>query len=314
MLGSLIRVPLKTVWLDEARDFTPWLARNAVLLGEALGMDLELDGAEVPVGPFSADLVFDDVTGGGRVVVENQFGKTDHDHIGKLITYAAGLEATAAVLVAEHFKPEHLSAIHWLNSGSRDEIAYFGVEVEVWKIGDSAPAPRLSVVAQPDSWTRSIRPSATTLSALKALYKDWWAELLPELRDTYKGWTNARSPQPQNWMGFPAGRTGLNFNAVVSSGRLQVELYIDLGDIELNDRVFDHLEHNKADIEQRLGEPLEWRRLEERRASRVALVRPGSIDLNQIDQWPEWREWTITHLGLIRDAFTPAISTISIPG
>ena len=115
-VASLDEVPLREVWPDEARDFTPWLAQHPDHLGKALQMDLELEGDEVAVGPFSADVVFRDANTGHRLVVENLLEATDHDHLGKLITYAAGLEAHWAVLVAKAFRPEHRSALNWLNS------------------------------------------------------------------------------------------------------------------------------------------------------------------------------------------------------
>ena len=130
-VASLDDVPLREVWPDEARDFTPWLAEHPDHLGKALAMDLELVDAEVAVGPFSADVVLRDANTGHLVVVENLLETTDHDHLGKLITYAAGLEAHWAVLVARAFRPEHRSALNWLNSLSGEGSGFFGVEVHV---------------------------------------------------------------------------------------------------------------------------------------------------------------------------------------
>ena len=136
-VASLDEVPLRSVWRDEARDFTPWLAANPDLLGKELQMDLELEGKEVPVGTFSADLVLRDTNTSQRVVVENLLETTDHDHLGKLITYAAALEACWAVLVAKQFRPEHRSALTWLNSISGEGSGFFGIEVHAVRIADS---------------------------------------------------------------------------------------------------------------------------------------------------------------------------------
>ena len=133
-VASLDEVPLRSVWGDEARDFTPWLADHPNLLGKELQMDLELEGKEVPVGTFSADLVFRETNTGQRIVVENLLEKTDHDHLGKLITYAAALEAHWAVLVAKQFRPEHRSALTWLNSISGEGSGFFGIEVQAVRI------------------------------------------------------------------------------------------------------------------------------------------------------------------------------------
>ena len=138
-IGTLEQVPVRSVWPKEAGDFTPWLAENVELMSDALGMELELEGKEVSVGGYSADLVFRDLTSGALVVVENMYGLTDHDHLGKLITYAAGLDASHAVLLTETFRAEHRSALTWLNSISTEGCGFFGLSLEVWRIGDSIP-------------------------------------------------------------------------------------------------------------------------------------------------------------------------------
>ena len=142
-IGELEAVPIRDVWPDEARDLTPWLAENLEALGRALGMDLELDGSEVAVGPFSADLLLHDANTGKHVVVENMMGNTDHDHLGKIITYAAGLGASHAVLVAETFRQEHRSALQWLNANSRDSVSFL----------------RDRIQGLEDRWSRCQRPS-----------------------------------------------------------------------------------------------------------------------------------------------------------
>lgn len=155
-VASLEEVPLRSVWRDEARDFTPWLAANPDLLGKELQMDLELEG--------SADLVLRDTNTGQRVVVENLLETTDHDHLGKLITYAAALEARWAVLVAKQFRPEHRSALTWLNSISGEGSGFFGIEVHAVRIADSPTAVRLDIVVKPDDFSRQARAGATSRS------------------------------------------------------------------------------------------------------------------------------------------------------
>ncbi len=145
----LTPVRLRDVWADEARDFTPWLAANPEHLAEALGMDLELEGQEVAVGPFSADILMTETNSGHRVVVENMLERTDHDHLGKLITYAAGMEASYAILVSSEFRPEHRSALMWLNSITAADAGFFAVEVSAVRIGNSPSAVRPDVVVDP---------------------------------------------------------------------------------------------------------------------------------------------------------------------
>ena len=237
MIGNLESVPIRKVWADEARDFTPWLAENTDRLSEALGMDLELEGTEIDVGRFSADIVLRDASTGLRIVVENMINETDHDHIGKIITYAAGLEATYAVLIAEKFRPEHRSALQWLNVHSTESAGFFGVTLKVWQIGDSAYAPQLDVVVEPDGWVREVRAASTdALSGAPLHHRDFWNEFIPEFHETHPGWSRARTPPKVNWMWFPAGRTGMAYSVSFCRPdkrcQFRLELYIDTGDTE----------------------------------------------------------------------------------
>ena len=220
-IGSLERVPIRKVWADEARDFTPWLAENTDRLSEALRMDLELEGTEIGVGRFSADIVLRDASSGLRVVVENMINETDHDHLGKVITYAAGLEATYLVLIAEKFRPEHRSALQWLNAHSTESAGFFGITLKVWRIGDSVYAPQFDVVVEPDGWVREVRAASTDeLSGVQLHYRDFWNEFIPEFHEAHPGWSRARTPPKVNWMQFPAGRTGVQYlRVVLSSGQ-----------------------------------------------------------------------------------------------
>ena len=156
-IARLTPVPIRNVWSKEDKDFTPWLADHADILGEALEMDLVHEGTEVSVGQYSADLVFREESTEKIIVVENMFGDTDHDHLGKLITYAAGLKAGYAVLIAPEFRSEHRSALNWLNTISADDFGFFGLALKAWRIGGSSPAPQLWVEVQPDNWSRSVR-------------------------------------------------------------------------------------------------------------------------------------------------------------
>ena len=210
-VGTLQSVPIREVWRDEARDLTPWLAENPSLLEDALGLELELEGQEVAVGPFSADLLFRDISSNQLVVVENLINPTDHDHLGKVITYAAGLGAHHVVLLAERFRPEHRSALTWLNSISDDDHCFFGLSLEVWKIEDSS-APRLRLEVQPDDWTRTVRSSAShAMTDHQQACVDFWAEFLPAFHEAHPGWSKATKPQKATWMNFPSGRSGIAF-------------------------------------------------------------------------------------------------------
>ena len=183
-VASLVDVPLREVWGVETQ-FTQWLAAHPYHLGRALHMDLEPEGTEVAVGPFSADVVLRDVETGHRVIVEILLNATDHDHLGKLITYAAGLEGRWAVLMASSFRSEHRSALNWLNSISGEGRGFFGIEVHAVRIEDSPLAIQLEVVVEPDNFSRRARIGAKTVSETKARYFEWWEEFLPAFHDTH---------------------------------------------------------------------------------------------------------------------------------
>ena len=315
-LGTLSPVNVREVWAGESRDFTPWLAENADQLGEALGMDLIHEQTEAAVGRYSADLVFREASTDRIVVVENMFVPTDHDHLGKLITYAAGLGASYAVLLSSEFREEHRSALSWLNSVSADDFGFFGVVLEAWRIGDSLPAPRLRVDVKPDNWGRSVRAARVISepSERERTYQRFWGEFLPAFRNRYPDWTRAAAPRKRHWMTFPSSRSGLRYSAAFcrSDGRfrLRAEAYIDTGDAETTKAAFDDLHHRKQQIEEAVGENLEWNRLDDRRASRVSLYFPEEIRVTDEERWPEARDWLVEAIGRMRDAFNPALQEL----
>lgn len=308
-IASLEEVPLREVWRDEARDFTPWLAADLDHLGKALHMDLELEGAEVPVGPFSADVVLRDANTGQRVVVENLLETTDHDHLGKLITYAAGLEAHWAVLVAKEFRPEHRTALTWLNSLADEGSGFFGIEVHAFRIGDSQPAPQLTVVVEPDDFSRQARTQTNAISEVNARYAEWWAEFLPALNNAHPGWSNAQAA-PRGYMRFPSGRSGVQYvlsfayPTGAANYSLRAELYIDDGE-----SVYPKLAAQRPDIESACDLALQWEPLERARASRIA-VYLDPVDPADRDSWPQYRDWAIKTLGELRRAFSAPINRL----
>ncbi len=181
-LSRLERVDLRDIWQTEAQDFTPWLARdeNLALLGQTLGLDLELEAVEQNVGPFRADILCKDTLSDRWVLVENQLERTDHTHLGQLITYAAGLEAVTIVWIASRFADEHRAAMDWLNEITEAEARFFALEVELWRIGDSPAAPKFNVVSQPNDWSRSTANARRVivegdLSPTRQMQRRYWS-------------------------------------------------------------------------------------------------------------------------------------------
>ena len=232
-VARLVSVAVREVWSDEALELTPFLAANPDYLSEALGMDLELEGAEVTVGPFAADLLFREQNTGERVVVENLIGNTDHDHLGKIITYAAGLDARQAVLIAETFRPEHRSALLWLNANSRESVGFFGIVLKLWRIegapADSPAALQLNVVVQPDEWARRVREDRERkLTDTQVAYRDFWSEFLPVFHARHTSWSRTKVAPTRNWLSLPAGKVNVFYAAgFCVPQRFRIELYVD---------------------------------------------------------------------------------------
>lgn len=310
----LAPVPIREVWKNEARDLTPWLSKNLDELSEALGIDLELDGTEVQVGPFSADLVLRNANTGKRIVVENMMADTDHDHLGKVITYAAGLEATHAVLIAKTFRPEHRSALQWLNANSTDAVHFFGVVLRAWRIGDSRPAMQLDVVVEPDKWMRKVREETAALTPKQLTYRKFWTEFLRKFHEYHRDWSRATAPAKVNWMEFPSGKTGLPYFVTFCQHekrpRFRIELCVDAPDEQTASARFDELNDGRSDIEARFGGALKWERLEGKRSCRIASYFPKDVDVENRARWPELRTWAIERMGALRDAFQPHIDKL----
>jgi len=294
-LGRLERVDLRNIWISEAMDFTPWLAKpdNLCVLAEAVGMELEIEAQERSVGPFRADILCKNVNSDHWVLIENQLERTDHLHLGQLLTYAAGLQAVTIVWVAARFTDEHRAALDWLNEITDDRFAFFGLEVELWRIGDSPAAPKFNVVSKPNDWTRNVglaakRIESEALTDKRQKQLAFWTGFRTHL-EACGSPIRAQKPYPQHWMNFAIGRFGYLLGATIHSAerRIGVELYLN-GESAKQD--FQTLRRQQVAIEAELDAALSWMELPERKGSRVALFRPG-IDPMDEARWPEIYDW-----------------------
>jgi hypothetical protein len=294
--GKVEQVALRSVWSGEATHFSPWLAQNLELLSDKLGMDLELDTTEGAAGDFSADIVARDLSSNRVVVIENQYGGTDHKHLGQIITYASVLAAGAVVWIAESIRPEHKAAIDFLNQNLKEGLQLYAVEASIIKIDDSRPAFLLNVVSMPAEAPLVVAGGGQQSSETKEKYRAYFQELIDELRNNHK-FTNARAGQPQNWYTFASENSRMfkystNF---AQGGRVRVEVYIDCGVKAKNEQIFDCLLSKKDQIEKDFGAPLSWEPLDTKRACRVAIYRDGEIDVES-DMLAEIKKWTVENL------------------
>lgn len=306
-IGRLEPVPLRQVWSREARDFTTWLAANLDLLGEKLGLSLSLVQTEMSAGMFSADILAD--AGDDRyVVIENQLEGTDHDHLGKLITYMSNLDASIAVWVTSAPRPEHEQAIHWLNEWLPNNMAFYLVKLETYQIGESVPAPLFSVVAGPSSAARQAGEAKKELAERHILRKEFWTQLLARARERTSLHANV-SPGTENWVSASAGRSGLSYNYLILMHDARIEFYIDRADAATNKRIFDALQADRTVIEDVFGAPLDWQRLDERKACRISYALPGGGLLDK-DRWSQIQENMIEAMLRLQTAFKSHIQRI----
>ena len=297
-LDTINKVDPHSVWNHEAHDFTPWLAANLHRLGEAIGLELELVEREADVGGFSLDLLAKDLGRNANVVIENQLATTDHDHLGKLITYASGYDADVVIWVSTEIREEHRQALDWLNQRTGSNTNFFAVVVEVIRIGESKPALQFRVVVSPNEWQKSEK----TISEKSELYRQYFQGLLDELRETHS-FTSARKGQPQNWYSFSSGNKQFVYGHSFAAGnRVRAEVYIDSGDVDENNDLFDRLHADRELIESEFGDPLEWERLDSKRASRIAIYRSGSIEGSSEDL-QEIHDWAIQNLLQFKKVF-----------
>lgn len=313
-LGSIKRIDPREVWKHEARDFTPWLKDNTSRLSEVLGLDLDLVETEVAAGPFAIDLLAKDVTSGHWVVIENQLESTDHTHLGQLLTYGAAKAANIFVWISPEFREEHQLALAWLNEQTPEGVSFFGIQLELIQIDESRPAPHFRLVAVPNEWQKSSRAAGgKQLTPREAAYVEFFTTFLESLRSKYPGITNATKGQPWNWIWIAAGRTGFSFSVSFAGGdRFRVELYIDTTDKELNKRAFDSLMGQKAEIEESIGQPLEWDPLDAARACRIAVYYPESVTvLDGSDALAKITDWAVEHVKTFRDVFTRRIKALN---
>lgn len=310
-LSTLVQVPLREAWKHEAGDFTPWLAETANLasLGDALGLgELELVATEHQVGDFKLDILCTD--GADQVIIENQLERTNHAHLGQIITYAAGIGAKKIIWVAETFRPEHVAALEFLNQNTTEDLNFFAVEIELWRIGDSPLAPKFEVVVKPNEWAKAGREqarAAVSATPTKQLYLRLWTELVARLAKRAPT-IRPQKPRPQMWLNNSMGRAGFRLNPTASQQgkRLGVEVYIDHPESK---RLFQALAAQREQLEQQLGFVLDWQELPEAQACRIASWRPNS-PLEEEASWSEYLDWFVERLVKMNTVFRPAIQAL----
>ena len=313
-LNRLERISLRQIWIDEAADFTPWLAQeeNLTLLGDTIGLDLELVATEKAVGSFSADIVCLNTQDDTKVLIENQLERTDHTHLGQIITYAAGLEAVTVIWLAKSITEEHRAAIDWLNMITEKGINFFGLEIELWKIGESDIAPKFNIVSKPNEWARTVsteRPGELTED--KKLQLKFWTGFKDYIANQ-ESMIKTTSPKPHRWMGIAIGKSGIRLSAIASfwnsetnsfqTNELRAQVTLRGSDAK---KRYDALEHMKSEIEEEMGEPLIWYNPEDAKRCRIYLRK--TVDLRNHDQRLDQYAWLLGKLEKLHTVFAPKV-------
>ncbi len=308
MIEKIKRLPLREAFKHEALDFTKWLEENIDVLNDATDLTLSNAEREKTAGDFSVDLVAEDEAG-NKVIIENQLERSNHDHLGKLITYLVGMEARAAIWIVANPRPEHVSAIAWLNESS--SASFYLLKLEAIKIGSSAPAPLLTLIVGPSDETKAIGKAKKEYSERHDIRYEFWKQLLGYAKSKTKLHT-AISPGRYHWAGTGAGKSGLSYNYIVLEYETSAELYIDRGkeSESANKAIFDALFANKTEIEKAFGEELEWQRLDAKRACRIrkVVVKGGWKDQ---EKWAEAIPATVDVMIRFEKAIKPYVQKLN---
>ena len=283
-LGTLKEITdLRSIWPHEALNFTPWVAENVDLLADAVGLDITVDETESSVGDFNVDIYASETGTDRKIIIENQLEDTDHDHLGKLITYASGKGADVVIWVVKHAREEHKAAVEWLNNHTDDKIGFFLCEIKLFQIGDSQIAPAFTVVERPNDWTKEIRKTASANSTQQQRLEYWQAFNDYAFSDAnFSRIFNKRKPTTDHWMDFSIGSSACHIavSQIQKRKAVDVELYIN-DDKELFKSLFAH----KDEIEKNMEMELEWKELPERKASRILIEK--TVELDDRATWPE---------------------------
>ena len=295
MLGKLEKVELREIWQTEGQDFTPWLAqeKNLEMLGEAIGIELELEAQEKDVGPFRADILCKNTEDDSLVLIENQIERTDHKHLGQLLTYAAGLQSVTIVWVASKFTEEHRAALDWLNEITDERFRFFGLEVELWRIGNSAAAPKFNIVSKPNNWSKTVSQAAKdileqTTSETKILQYRYWQKLTEYLEENNSK-LRPQDSRPKHWQIFTIGRSGFHLAALLNTRENKIGVELCITDKNEEKAFYHLLEKDKTSIEAEMGCILEWKENPEKTQSKIALFKNS----NPTDEsnWQSQHEW-----------------------
>ena len=306
-LGKLEKIKdLRSVWKHEAIDFTKWLAEeeNLNILGEEIGIDIELISTEAKTGSFSTDILAVEANTDNKIIIENQLEATNHDHLGKIITYASGHDAKTIIWIVKEAREEHRQAIDWLNEHTDEEINIFLCKIELWKIGDSAIAPKFQIVSSPNYWTKTVKRSFDNkMSSTKKLQYDYWTKVKEEIDKNYPIF-NARNPKGQHDYDISIGSSlaVIGLHVITKTPEIKVLLWISD-----NKEFYDYLYNSKDEIESELGYELDWINSDNTKSSSIVITK--NTDIRDESTWDENIKWHLTRASEFYEVFSERIKS-----
>lgn len=309
-VGKIKKVGLREIWKHEASDFTKWLQENPDVIGDIIGFQLFNVEREQSTGNFNVDLRAE-TSSGDQVIIENQLEKSNHDHLGKIITYLTAFDAKVAIWICSEPRSEHMTAMAWLNEST--DCQFFLVKVEGIQIGDSQPAPLLTLMVGPSDLSKSIGTVKREISEKQQLRYAFWEQLLKKSKEKHKLFS-AISPSNSTWVGAGSGKSGISYTFWLTNEEVKIILYIDRGkgSDEENLGIFHQLELHKTDIETVFGADLEWLDKPENRACQVKRIcSKQGLDTPE-EEWPAIIETATDEMVRFESAFKPWISRLKV--
>ena len=306
-LGKIEKIEdLRTIWKNEATDFTPWLSENLSLLNDALNMNLVLVETESAVGGYSLDILAEDQDSGDTVIIENQLEQTNHDHLGKLITYASGKKAKKIIWIVKNARDEHRAAIEWLNESTSDELQFFLLEIQLWSIDNSMAAPKFEIIEQPNNWTNAMKTSNSTPggAAVQFKYNYWnsFNEYAFSKNNPFTHRFKQRKASSDHWYTLSTNSSARSLFLLVNTktDTVTIDLTLNNGSDKSD---FDALFEKRSLIEDSLGKELVWKRLSDKKVSRILLEK--KVSLKDERSFPDIFNWYMEWAIKVCDVFEP---------
>ena len=302
-LGKKTELPnLRTVWPDEAQDFTPWLAEdeNISILAETLGLEITVDETEAPVGDFNVDILATETETNNRIIIENQLEETNHDHLGKLITYASGTNAKVIIWVVKHVREEHKAAIEWLNNHTDSDIGFFLCEIKLIKVDDSAPAPQFDIIQKPNDWSKNVKNNLTLNETEKKRIEYWNAfKKYASNKSKFMKLFRFRQTPQSHYYNFSIGVSGIHISVLQIKRNHQLGVMLYITD---NKDLYANLFKDKTHIEQTIGlGPLVWKDDQTNKSCFIEMLK--NVDYDDQNDWNNQFDWIIDVMIKFKNTF-----------